>query len=209
MIEHNLSNKNIFVTEEQCQSCSGCLMAYKVLVLGDYGTGKSSLFNQFLKVIPNAEKKPSIKLELIEFKRTLAGREITIQLYDIPGKELTSEHRSKHYKNAVGAFIIFDICRPDSFRHAPFWIEELMNYNGYGKVPIILVGNKTDLRASSQRTLNPIDAKEYVFRLNRSATNDNIENHYYEISSKSRKGLLAIVDKLVESIVKHQETLAS
>ena len=39
-----------------------------------------------------------------------------------------------------------------------------MNYNGYGKVPIVLIGNKADLRASSDRTLNPIDAKEYVFR---------------------------------------------
>ena len=179
-------------------------MVYKILVLGDWGVGKTSLFNQFEKSIPGAERKPSIKLDLIEFKRTIEGEEITIHLYDIPGRELSNANRSKHYLGAHGAFIIFDICNPNSFRHAPFWIEELMNYNGYGKVPIVLVGNKSDLRESSERTLNPIDAKEYVFRLNRTTTKDNVENHFFEISSKSGKGLQLIVDQLIESIHKQR-----
>ena len=176
-------------------------MIYKVLVLGDYGTGKSTLFERFLQ-LPGAEKKLSIKLELVEITKIIEGKEVTLQIYDIPGKELTSDKRSKHYKNAVGAFILFDISRPDSFRHAPFWIEELMNYNGYGKVPIILVGNKGDLREVSQRTLNPIDAQEYVFRLNRTTRRENIDNHYFEISSKNPKGLPLMVDQLIKSIMK-------
>ncbi len=179
-------------------------MTYKILVLGDYGTGKTSLFQQFEKNIPGAERKLSIKLDLIEFTRKIEGEEIRIQLFDIPGRELTNEYRSKHYLGTHGAFIVFDICSPNSFRHAPFWIEELMNYNGFGKVPISLIGNKADLRATSQKTLNPIDAKEYVFRLNRSTQKQNVENHFNEISSKSGKGLGIIIDQLVTSIYKHR-----
>jgi small GTP-binding protein len=181
-------------------------MIYKVLVLGDYGTGKSTIFEQFLKNIPEAERKPSIKLDLIEFKRTIGGKEVTVNLFDIPGRELTSENRSKHYKGAFGAIIIFDISRPDSFRHAPFWLEEIMNYSGIGRVPILLVGNKADLRETSERTLNPIDAQEYVFRLNRTTRMDGVESHYVELSAKSGKGLVKAMDKLVEAMIKHQET---
>jgi small GTP-binding protein len=183
-------------------------MILKVLVLGDYGTGKSTIFSQFLNNVPGAERRPSIKLDLIEFKRTIKGKEVTVNLYDIPGRELTSDNRSKHYKNTCGAIIIFDISRPDSFRHAPFWLEELMNYSGIGKVPILLVGNKSDLRETSQRTLNPIDAKEYVFRLNRTTRVDGVENHFVELSAKAGKGLVMAIDMLVESMIKHQEALA-
>ena len=180
-------------------------MIFKVLVLGDYGTGKSTIFNQLLKNIPDAEAKPSIKLDLIEFKRTIGGKEVTINLYDIPGRELTSDKRSKHYSNTNGAIIIFDISRPDSFRHAPFWLEELMNYSGSGKVPILLVGNKSDLRETSERTLNPIDAEEYVFRLNRTTRMDGVENHYVELSAKSGKGLVVAMDTLIEAMMKHHK----
>jgi small GTP-binding protein len=183
-------------------------MILKVLVLGDYGTGKSTIFSQLLNSLPEAERKPSIMLDLIEFKRTVSGREVTINLFDIPGKELTSDKRSKHYKNAKGAIIIFDICRPDSFRHAPFWLEELMNYSGTGKVPILLVGNKSDLRATSQKTLNPIDPQEYIFRLNRTTRVDGIENHYVELSAKTGKGLIAAIDLLVEAMIKNHDARA-
>ncbi|MHA1200555.1 MAG: Rab family GTPase [Candidatus Heimdallarchaeaceae archaeon] len=179
-------------------------MIYKILVLGDYNVGKSSFFQQFEKSIPGAEKKPSIKLDLIQFTRKIEGEPVIVNLYDIPGRELTNANRSKHYIGVHGAFVIFDVCNPNSFRHAPFWIEELINYNGFGKVPIVLIGNKTDLRATSQRTLNPIDAKEYVFRLNRTSKKDNVENHFFELSSKTGKGLTLIIDQLLESIKKHR-----
>lgn len=181
-------------------------MIFKILILGDYGTGKTSLFQQFEKTIPGAERKPSIKLDLIEFTRTIENEEIQVQLFDIPGRELSNANRSKHYLGAHGAFIIFDMCSPNSFRHAPFWIEELMNYNGYGKVPIVLIGNKVDLRETSQRILNPIDAKEYVFRLNRSSQRENIENHFFETSAKTGKGLSLILDSLLISIYKQRKS---
>ncbi len=180
-------------------------MAYKVLVLGDYGTGKTTLFNQYLQAAPGAEKKPSIKLELIEFIRVIEGKEHIIHLYDIPGRELASDKRSKLYKDCKGALVLYDISRPDTFRHALFWIEELINYSGIGKVPIILVGNKSDIRESSQRTLNPIDAKEFIFRLNRTSLKDGVDNHFFEVSAKSSKLLVSVIDQLLKSMLKHQE----
>ncbi|MHA1667045.1 MAG: Rab family GTPase [Candidatus Heimdallarchaeaceae archaeon] len=182
-------------------------MICKILLLGDYGTGKSTFFKQLLKTFPDAQLKPAIKLELVEIKREIDGKEVILQVFDIPGRELTAKNRSKHYKNAVGAIIFFDISRPDSFRHAPFWIEELMNYNGYGKVPIVLLGNKADLRESSERTLNDIDARQFIFRLNRTTKNQNVESHYFEISAKNPKGIPIIIDTLIRSILQFKKEL--
>ena len=184
-------------------------MKFKVLVLGDYAVGKSTLFHQIAKTIPGAEKKPSIKLELIEFTRRIEGQEVTISLYDIPGKELSNENRSKHYLNTNGALVVYDITSPHSFRHAPFWMEELLNYSGHGNIPVVIVGNKSDMREVSQRTLNPMDAKEYVFRLNRTAHREGIENLYFEVSAKSSKGITHMIDQLALSMVKHKRYVES
>jgi hypothetical protein len=80
-----------------------------------------------------------------------------------------------------------------------------MNYNGFGKVPIALLGNKTDIRFSSERVLNPIDAQQFIYRLNRSAkaSGTNIESSFYEMSTKEAKGLLGILDQLIRAIIKH------
>ncbi|MCK5305501.1 MAG: GTP-binding protein [Candidatus Heimdallarchaeota archaeon] len=178
-------------------------MVYKILILGDYGVGKTSLYNYYKTHAPEAHEKPALKLKLLELNRRIEGEEITIHICDIPAKEFSTANKPKLYQKTVGAIILFDISRPDTFRHALFWIEELMNYNGFGKVPIALLGNKTDIRYSSERVLNPIDAKQFIYRLNRSAGKDQIESSFHEISTKEAKGLLGIFDKLIKAIIAH------
>ncbi len=180
-------------------------MAYKILILGDYGVGKTSLYNYYKDNAPEAQEKPALKVKLLEINRRIDGEEKIIHLCDIPAKELAPTNRPRLYKKTVGAIILFDISRPDTFRHALFWIEELMNYNGFGKVPIALLGNKTDIRHSSERVLNPIDAQQFIYRLNRSAiaSGTNIKSSFHEMSTKEAKGLLGILDQLVRAIIKH------
>ena len=131
--------------------------------------------------------------------------EYILELYDLPSRELLSPRRSKWYYNADGAVIVFDISKPDTFRHTPFWLDEMINYNGKGKVPIVLVGNKSDLRATEERTLNPIDAQQYIYRLNRTTNRENIDNEYIEVSSKDGKGITQILDRLLANISKSKE----
>ena len=178
-------------------------MAFKILILGDYGVGKTSLYNYYKTHAPEAHEKPALKLKLLELNRRIEGEEITIHICDIPAKEFSTANKPKLYQKTVGAIILFDISRPDTFRHALFWIEELMNYNGFGKVPIALLGNKTDIRFSSERVLNPIDAQQFIYRLNRSAGKEKIESSFHEMSTKEAKGLLNILDKLIKAIIVH------
>ncbi|MHA1346501.1 MAG: GTP-binding protein [Candidatus Heimdallarchaeaceae archaeon] len=180
-------------------------MTYKILILGDYAVGKTSLYNYYKDHAPDALEKPALKLKLLEICRKVDGEETIVHLCDIPAKELSTKNRPKLYQKTIGAIILFDISRPETFRHALFWIEELMNYNGFGKVPIALLGNKSDIRFSSERVLNPIDAQQFIYRLNRSAlaSGTNIESSFHEMSTKEAKGLLGILDQLIRAIKKH------
>ncbi|MHA1408379.1 MAG: ADP-ribosylation factor-like protein, partial [Candidatus Heimdallarchaeaceae archaeon] len=47
------------------------------------------------------------------------------------------------------ALVVFDITRPNTFLNIDFWINELIKYNENKLVPMIIVGNKSDLRGTT------------------------------------------------------------
>ncbi|CAH2080619.1 unnamed protein product [Thlaspi arvense] len=70
---------------------------------------------------------------------------------------------SAYYRGAVGAMLVYDMTKHQSFDHIARWLEELRGHADKNIV-IMLVGNKSDL--GSQRTVTTEDAKEYAEREN-------------------------------------------
>lgn len=66
---------------------------------------------------------------------------------------------SAYYRGAVGAMLVYDITKRQTFDHIPRWLEELRSHADKNIV-IILIGNKTDLE--DQRTVPTEDAKEFA-----------------------------------------------
>lgn len=66
---------------------------------------------------------------------------------------------SAYYRGAVGAMLVYDITKRQTFDHIPRWLEELRAHADKNIV-IILIGNKTDLE--DQRVVPIEDAKEFA-----------------------------------------------
>lgn len=66
---------------------------------------------------------------------------------------------SAYYRGAVGAMLVYDITKRQTFDHIPRWLEELRNHADKNIV-IILIGNKCDLE--DQRSVPTEDAKEFA-----------------------------------------------
>ncbi|KAH0678659.1 hypothetical protein KY284_019744 [Solanum tuberosum] len=66
---------------------------------------------------------------------------------------------SAYYRGAVGAMLVYDITKRQTFDHIPRWLEELRAHADRNIV-IILIGNKTDLK--DQRAVPTEDAKEFA-----------------------------------------------
>lgn len=66
---------------------------------------------------------------------------------------------SAYYRGAVGAMLVYDITKRQTFDHIPRWLEELRNHADKNIV-IILIGNKSDLE--NQRAVPTEDAKEFA-----------------------------------------------
>ncbi|KAH0730925.1 hypothetical protein KY290_001969 [Solanum tuberosum] len=70
---------------------------------------------------------------------------------------------SAYYRGAVGAMLVYDITKRQSFDHIARWLEELRGHADKNIV-IMLVGNKTDL--GSLRAVPTEDAKEFAEKEN-------------------------------------------
>lgn len=68
---------------------------------------------------------------------------------------------SAYYRGAVGAMLVYDITKRQSFDHVTRWLEELRGHADKNIV-IMLIGNKTDL--GSLRAVPTEDAKEFAQR---------------------------------------------
>lgn len=110
---------------------------------------------------------------------------------------------SAYYRGAVGAMLVYDITKRQSFDHIPRWLEELRGHADKNIV-IILIGNKTDLE--DQRAVPTEDAKEFaekegLFFLETSALEStNVENAFLTVLTEifnivNRKNLAAGEDQ--------------
>ncbi|EMS58443.1 Ras-related protein Rab11D [Triticum urartu] len=70
---------------------------------------------------------------------------------------------SAYYRGALGALLVYDITKRQSFDHIPRWLEELRGHADKNIV-IMLVGNKSDLE--DERAVSTEDAKEFAEKEN-------------------------------------------
>ncbi|XP_031552922.1 ras-related protein Rab-38-like [Actinia tenebrosa] len=121
---------------------------FKVLVIGDLGVGKTSIIkryvHQFFSVHYRATIGVDFALKVINWDEDTL---IRLQLWDIAGQERFGNMTRVYYKEAVGAFIVFDVTRASTFEAVQKWKNDLDNKVTLPTgepVPAVLLANKCD-----------------------------------------------------------------
>ncbi|MHA1688948.1 MAG: Rab family GTPase, partial [Promethearchaeota archaeon] len=149
---------------------------FKCIVVGDGGVGKTALTIRFSQGFFAEDYKMTIG---VDFKvKTITvhdsnGNPIRakLQIWDTGGQERFASIRPMYYRGALGALLIFDLTSYESFEHLPRWIEEI-RANTSTEIPLLLVGNKSDLvklRAVSSEEINEFTRKFNLFYMETSA----------------------------------------
>jgi small GTP-binding protein len=154
---------------------------YKVIIVGDGGVGKTALALCFSKGPSTESLKRAIgvgfyvKTISIETKR--GPIKAKLQIWDTGGQEKFTSLRSMYYRDSLGAVLVFDLTDASSFEHLPQWIEDVLS-NVKLEIPLLLVGNKSDLISQRQVSLEDINTLKRDFNL-----------HYTETSAKTGEGV--------------------
>ncbi|MCO5551068.1 hypothetical protein L7F22_004565 [Adiantum nelumboides] len=132
---------------------------FKVVLIGDTAVGKSQLLKRFSVKEFSMESRATIGVEFQTRTVFLDGKTIKSQIWDTAGQERYRAVTSAYYRSAVGALLVYDITKEQSFEHVPRWLDEL-KLHADPNIVVMLVGNKCDL--SNLRAVSTEEAKAYA-----------------------------------------------
>ncbi|KAL2343083.1 hypothetical protein Fmac_004368 [Flemingia macrophylla] len=132
---------------------------FKVVLIGDSAVGKSQILARFARNEFSLDSKSTIGVEFQTRTLLIDHKTVKAQIWDTAGQERYRAVTSAYYRGAVGAMLVYDITKRQTFDHIPRWLEELRNHADKNIV-IILIGNKCDLE--DQRDVPTEDAKEFA-----------------------------------------------
>eukprot|EP01059_Diplonema_ambulator_P023699 TRINITY_DN3924_c0_g2_i2.p1 TRINITY_DN3924_c0_g2~~TRINITY_DN3924_c0_g2_i2.p1 ORF type:complete len:231 (+),score=83.74 TRINITY_DN3924_c0_g2_i2:48-695(+) len=122
---------------------------YKVLVVGEGGTGKTCIIRRYVHNIFQMSTKSTIGVDFaLKMLNCDNKKQITLQVWDIAGQERYGQMTRVYYQAAVGALVVFDIKKPETFAAVAKWKQDIDNkvYMPDGSsIPCVLLANKSDL----------------------------------------------------------------
>lgn len=130
-----------------------------MVLIGDSGVGKSNILGRFTRNEFNLESKSTIGVEFATRTVTVDDKIIKAQIWDTAGQERYRAITSAYYRGAVGALLMYDIARPETYENVNRWLSELREH-AVPQIVIMLVGNKCDLR--HLRAVSTDEAKAFA-----------------------------------------------
>lgn len=129
-------------------------LQFKIVIVGDSGCGKTSLFNSYIRGSFPREYEPTIFENHRSFVQRQNGDIISADLWDTAGQEEYERLRRLSYQDADLVIIAYNINSADSLSNIPdVWAIETLTYSPGSLV--LLVGLKSDM----QWNVNPLDAE--------------------------------------------------
>lgn len=121
----------------------------KIIVLGHFGVGKTSLIRRFVEDSFSDNYKVSIGVHITKkVVEITADNSISLILWDLEGTDDMSTIRDSYLIGTHGLVFVFDVTRPSTFTHLQNDLELLKTK--MPKIPCMVVGNKIDLVVVSE-----------------------------------------------------------
>ena len=114
---------------------------FQVILCGEYGAGKTSLFRRFSSNIFVKATDRASTLGLDHYGKIFSvgteegnGREIKLQLWDTGGMERVASITSSYYKFSEAAILVFALDNPDSFHILSQHLLDIVTYAENAKI---------------------------------------------------------------------------
>ncbi|XP_069174023.1 uncharacterized protein [Procambarus clarkii] len=187
--------------EDKCQSSSDgqCVPdstncskpgKYKIVLVGDGGTGKSSFVTRLQSEDFHQEYIATLGVEKHEVAISTSHGPSTIVIWDTAGQEKLGPLRDAYYLGADAAIIFFDVTSKVTYKNVPNWHRDI--HRVVPDIPIVLCANKIDIKerkVQSKSITYPTKHKMGCF----------------EISVKNRMCLKKPLEYLLQQLTKEPE----
>ncbi len=166
---------------------------FKVALFGDGGVGKTTLVNRYITGKFSSDFKMTIGVEFYSKTIEIENKRVSLKIWDFAGQTHNQFKNllPNYISGASAGIFMYDITRFASIRNIDEWLKILMKgLEGiYKKIPILLVGGKSDLE--NERSVEKDYASEvaktksfYNFLECSSVSGQNIETVFTSLARK-------------------------
>ncbi len=160
------------------------ILSKKVILLGQFGVGKTSLIQKFIHSKFSEKYITTIGVKVDKKVITINGRELSLIVWDIAGESAHQKVPKAYKMGAHGAIFVFDVMRPSTYESIEEDIKHMQSI--LPPMPVVLVGNKKDL--ISEQKLNAL--KKILPK-----------NNYFFSSAKTGELVEDMFDKLAKLMI--------
>uniref|UniRef100_F6R284 Ras-related protein Rab-25 n=1 Tax=Callithrix jacchus TaxID=9483 RepID=F6R284_CALJA len=115
-----------------------------VVLIGESGVGKTNLLSRFTRNEFSHDSRTTIGVEFSTRTVMLGTAAVKAQIWDTAGLERYRAITSAYYRGAVGALLVFDLTKHQTYAVVERWLKELYDH-AEATIVVMLVGNKSDL----------------------------------------------------------------
>ncbi|KAL1871453.1 hypothetical protein VTK73DRAFT_2061 [Phialemonium thermophilum] len=130
----------------------------KLAIVGSRSVGKSSLAVRYVENHFVESYYPTIE-NTFSKEIKVKNQDYALEIVDTAGQDEYSILNSKHFIGIHGYMLVYSVSSMQSFGMIRVIRDKILNHLGADKVPICIVGNKSDLRPE-QRQVSTEDGKK-------------------------------------------------
>ncbi|XP_038625837.1 ras and EF-hand domain-containing protein isoform X4 [Tachyglossus aculeatus] len=122
--------------------------AFKIVLAGDAAVGKSSFLMRLCKNEFRGNTSATLGVDFQMKTLVVDGEPTVLQLWDTAGQERFRSIAKSYFRRADGVLLLYDVTCEKSFLNVREWVEMIEDAT-HESIPIMIVGNKADLREAT------------------------------------------------------------
>ena len=165
----------------------------KIVLIGDGAVGKTSIRRRYMGEGFRTDFLATMGADFAFLETTLDDSVLQWQIWDLAGQPAFRKVMKAYYKGSFGALAIYDVTQPKTLDSIDGWVAEARERAmTFSELPVVIIGNKIDLREEVPNSLKTIQGFAKARALN---------SGFVETSAKTGEAIGEAFDELARKII--------